>query len=353
MIEKMIQERNLPLLPKAEDLESWEKKRQKILETLCYEEYGEPVPAPEQLFVQVSESIPGILAGKADYTKLVLTAQLPGGEFSFPVHAMVPRSKTPVPAFVFLNFNSRVPDFYLPSEEICDGGFAVFSFGYEEVTPDNDDFSAGLAGVLGPRTDHSAGKISMWAWAAMRVMDYVSQLSFIDTSRVAVVGHSRLGKTALLAGALDPRFALVISNESGSCGAALSRAKKGENIERITSVFPHWFCPAFTKYADREESLPFDQHFLLALTSPRWLYVSSAAEDLWADPVSEFLSCVAASAVWEQLGMKGFCTPDHLPQEGECLTEGHIGYHLRSGEHYLSREDWQKFMQFFRGIRSI
>lgn len=177
-------------------------------------------------------------------------------------------------------------------------------------------------------------------------MDYAYTLDCFDFNRAAVVGHSRLGKTALWAGALDERFTHVISNNSGCSGAAITRQKKGERIRDIIRVFSRWFCDNYQKYVDKEELLPFDQHFLVAAIAPRKVYVASAIEDEWADPVSEFLSCYAASEVYEKLGLKGFISSDRLPEAGEYFHEGNIGYHLRKGTHYLSREDWNLFMDY-------
>jgi hypothetical protein len=179
-------------------------------------------------------------------------------------------------------------------------------------------------------------------------MDFIQTLEEVDKARIAVVGHSRLGKTALWCAAQDERFIMGISNESGCSGAAISRGKKGERIRDIVKTFPYWFCENYKEYVDNEENMPFDQHFLISAIAPRYVYVSSAIGDEWADPESEFLSCVAASDVYELFGVKGLVTEDRLPEVGTKLHEGRIGYHLRGGTHYLSRYDWQGFMEFMR-----
>lgn len=220
----------------------------------------------------------------------------------------------------------------------------------EDVTADNNDFCDGIAGVLyrGERKESDCGKIAIWSWAASRVMDYCRTLNCLDFSKAAVIGHSRLGKTALLTGMLDERFKFVISNNSGCTGAALSRGKAGEQVERINSEFPFWFAPNYAKYGGREYEMPFDQHYLLAACAPRYVYVGSAAEDIWSDPDSEYLACCAASEVYESLGMSGFVHPDRLPVTGDVLQEGSIGYHLRFGGHYFSREDWKYYFAFIK-----
>lgn len=334
---------------KVTEKEQWGQRRQEMKEIICREEYGLLPSPPRNMRTEILKKDDSFCAGKVSMSKVLLTVELEDGEYSFPIYCAIPKNNRPCPAFLHINFRDAVPDAYMPTEEICDNGFAVVSFCYKDVTSDDGDFSDGLAGVIyksTKRESDSPGKIAMWAWASMRVMDYMQTLDGIDKHNIAVVGHSRLGKTALLAGALDERFAFVISNDSGCSGAALSRGKTGETIKNICNSFPYWFCENYQNYVDREENLPFDQHFLLSLTAPRKLYVASAQDDSWADPESEFLSCVAAGSVYEFLGETGISCPDRLPQADESMHDGSIGYHMRKGEHYLSRYDWQKFMEY-------
>jgi len=178
------------------------------------------------------------------------------------------------------------------------------------------------------------------------MLDWALTQPQVDPRHVAVIGHSRLGKTALVAGMLDERFACVISNDSGCSGAAVTRGKPGEHIADITRNFPFWFCEHYQAYANNEQALPFEQDWLLAAIAPRLLLVGSAIEDEWAGPSHEYLGCVSASRAWEGLNQPGFVHPDRLPQVGDVLHEGAIGYHLRAGKHYLSREDWNRYMDF-------
>lgn len=259
----------------------------------------------------------------------------------------MPTAEGAHPFFVHINFRSDVPDRYMPTEELIDNGFAVLSFGYEDVTRDDGDFTSGLAGVLyenGKRAPHDAGKIALWAWAAMRCMDYAEHDERLDCAKSVVCGHSRLGKTALLTAALDTRFAFGYSNDSGCAGAALFRGKKGEQLDDIYRQFPFWFSESFGQYVGKTDALPFDQHYLLASIAPRYVYVASATGDDWADPASELLSCYAAAA-----GDKEAFPYEETSEDYDFnLHAGRIGYHRRPGLHYFSREDWNRFIAFFK-----
>lgn len=338
-IDSLLAERRLPNLPKT---------REEMLAILAKEEYGPYPPAPKSLSAEPIVSPTSQCAGHATYEETLLKADMGSFIASFPVRCVIPKRKPAagLPAFIFINFRQNVPDWYFPAEEIADNGFAVISLCYSDITRDADDgYSTGIAPDM-QRAFGATSKISLWAWACSRALDWALARGDIDPMRVAVVGHSRLGKTSLWAGANDERFSCVISNDSGCSGAAISRGKIGESIARISSVFPHWSVAAYKAYAEREYEAPFDQHFLLAAVAPRKLYVASASEDSWADPNSEYLGCCAASEAWLSAGKTGFVHPDRLPETGERFADGDIAYHLREGAHYISRQDWLWYMEF-------
>ncbi|MBR4863500.1 MAG: hypothetical protein IKU07_02895 [Oscillospiraceae bacterium] len=338
MLKELLAQRELPAL----------KSREEMLEVLLEEEYGQLPPKPESLTFEDAGPIHrSISAGRASCHKIIAHCVVNGKPFDFPFAAILPQDGGKYPFFVFLSFDSNIPDRYLPAEELVDNDFGILVLDYHAITSDNDDMTNGLAGVLfedGKRKPNDPGKIAMWAWGAQRLMDFAETQECLDTSCAIVAGHSRLGKTALLTGATDTRFAVAYSNNSGCSGAALSRGKEGETVAKICNRFPYWFCENYQKYANNESAMPFDQHYLLASIAPRCACVGSGTEDLWADPTSEYLSCVAAKAAFDG----DFAHPDRLPRPDEKYLQGTLGYHLRTGTHYFCRPDWHRLIEFVK-----
>ena len=359
-IEKLLQEANLPELQDAEQMKK----------ILLDNEYGYVPDIPYEMTVSEPTMLESRLCcGQAQVSKVDMTITTELGSHTFQVKRLLHTDGKKHPFFVFISFRYN-EQYYYPVEEIAQRGFSVLSFYYGEVTEDNDacpdsDFDDRLAKVLlknGRDQKDTCGKIAIWAWAASRVLDYAQTLPGLDLSQAAVIGHSRLGKTALVAGMMDERFRYVFSNDSGCSGAALARGslgvkkipgKYGETGETIKNIMGvgYWFCKKYKDFAQTCIPEGFDQHFLLATIAPRYVYVASAAMDGWASPDSEFLSCVAASKAWEEKGLTGFVHNGEMPDDDVIFPAGHIGYHRRPGHHFLSRTDWNRYMDFIERHR--
>jgi hypothetical protein len=234
-----------------------------------------------------------------------------------------------------------------PIEEFLKRGYAFATMYRGDIDPDVADGSVpGLRSAypeLANRGDNFSA-VAAWAWALSRSLDYLGTNHRIDAHRVAVFGWSRLGKAAVWAGATDRRFAAVLSNESGTGGAKLFRRGVGEDVHRLITLFPHWYCKNFRNYNGMDRELPFDQHLILSAIAPRPLYIGSAAEDHLSDPEGEFASAVLASAVYRFLGSSGLDSTT-MPKVGEAIT-GRISYHIRPGKHDVTDYDWQKYLDF-------
>ncbi len=229
-----------------------------------------------------------------------------------------------------------------PVDMIVSHGYALATVYYGDIFPDHKEGAAESILPHLPASNWNA--MGAWAYGMSRILDYLSKHPRIDAKRVALVGHSRLGKAALWAGAQDQRFAMVVGNDTGEGGAALSRRNFGETVKRLNTSFPYWFTRNYARYNDAVDQLPVDQHQLLALVAPRPLYITSATEDQWADPKGEFLSCAAASAVYRLLHTDGFAGEDYSLVESPVRSR--IGYHLRAGKHDITRYDWEQIIAF-------
>ena len=338
-----------PVIPENMDAAQWPAYRKQLIELFASEEYGRTPLPPKEVRSEILPFKGQGWAGKAEEYQVKLSFDTPKGEFSFPVSFVMPESGEQLPLVIYISFRPYPDAYHQPVEEIIDSGVALAAFCYEDVTSDDGDMANGLAGMFEREDGDSAawGKIGMWAYAASRVMDYARTLEAIDEARIFVAGHSRLGKTALWCAAQDERFAGAGINGSGCGGMAVTRGKQGETVKAITQHFPHWFCENYQKYAGRESEMPVDQHQLAALLAPRLLAVSNAEEDIWADPQSEFMALYEADKAYTLLGVPGLIAPAEYPAAGTKYPGGCIGYGLRRGRHFMSREDWGFFLKFW------
>lgn len=332
-------------------VQDWEMRRQELLTLLENHIYGKTPPVRSPGTGRIVHTDPKCCSGHARLESIEITAETEKGMYSYPMHLFMPEKPGRHPLFLLINFRPDPYDMYFPAEEIIDNGFALAVIHYNDMTSDDGDMANGLAGQFTRPTDGTGyGKINLWAWGASRALDYLLTREDVDTDHVAVIGHSRLGKTALWCAAQDTRFRYAFSNDSGCAGAALEHIKHAgaETTEVISRVFPYWFCENYRQYANHPEKMPFDQHFLLAAIAPRSVCVNSASQDDWADPYSEQLCCLAASPAWTHLGLRGFIGPETPAKIGESFHAGQVGYYLRDGVHFLGRSDWLQDMAFVK-----
>ena len=356
-------------------VKSWnEKRRPELLQLFETNIYGHSPARPKKLFVDPITPTAPALGGKAirKQVRVHFTgASSPGMDVLLYLPA---GHKGRVPVFVSLNFGgnqilSADPDVRLtqswvageghratetsrgsgasrwPIEQIVARGYAVATAYCGDIEPDYDGGISQSVRALFPKPGPGDwGAIAAWAWGLRRMADWLETDPDIDTRRMIVVGHSRLGKAAVWAGATDTRFALVISNCSGEGGYALSRRKFGEQVKDLNTRFPHWFAPNYAKYNDREDTLPVDMHELVALVAPRPVYAASAQEDLWADPHGEFLAAQAATPVYRLFGQPGI-ESSAMPAVNQPVIS-RIGYHIRTGKHDITLYDWERYMDF-------
>ncbi|HSI34418.1 MAG: alpha/beta hydrolase family protein [Phycisphaerae bacterium] len=342
----------------------WEAgERQRTLDLFATHVFGKTPARPAAMKFEVLLDDPKAMEGKATHKRVKITStDAAGKSYAFEASLMLPNgAKGPVPAFVLIN-NRPVASAdptrgekngFWPAEEIVARGFATAVFRTWDVDPDEKGDAARAKGVRGVWPD-GGGKVAdgdawatigAWAWGASRVMDWLETVPAVDAKRVAVIGHSRGGKTALWAGAQDVRFSVAISSCSGEGGASLSRRRLGERVAHLNKSFPFWFCGNYKKFDDKEDALPVDHHQLVALMAPRAVAIGSADTDLWADPRGEFLAVAHAGPVFALYGQPTVA-PAEMPALESPLNRGKLHYHVRKGGHNLLPQDWGYYMDF-------
>ena len=370
----------------------WNTRRKPELQALFqHYMYGYLPSKPGKWIVEeVLFTDPTFLDGKATLSESRLAFFAPDLKQRLHVLLVLPNKKSgPVPVFVGMNFCgnhalAKHPKIHIPEtwvykscagsenehatekgrgtqaetwnlDLIVDRGYALANFYSGDIDPDTADFSDGIEpafykpGQTSPGPS-DAGAISAWAWGYHRVIDFLIEKhsSAIDVKRIAAVGHSRNGKTTLLAAAMDDRIALAIPHQAGCGGTAPSRVaidrKDVETIRRINTVFPHWFCDNFVLFNETPDKLPFDQHCLLALCAPRPVLYSNAVEDQWANPDGQFEMLKGAAPVYALLGTTGLEVKER--PASRVLLDSKLGYFIRPGKHSMDREDWGIFLDY-------
>jgi hypothetical protein len=368
---------------KVKTKEEWVNKRRPELKKLFeHYMYGYMPAKPDNVKFVVERTDRQALGGKATLKEVTISFG-PAGTPKLHLMLFVPnKRKGPAPVFLGMNFcgnhtlvkdpKVRLPQAWLPShcpgvkdhkatdagrgtqvdvwaiEQTIDRGYAVATLYCGDADPDRADRREGIQPHLrkagqkpGP---HDWGTIAAWAWALQRAVDYLVTDPDIDATRIIIVGHSRLGKTALLAAAFDERVAMAIPHQAGCGGTAPSRGTVGESVKQINNSFPHWFNGAFKEFNTHPDKLPFDQHCLIALMAPRPVLLTNAVEDQWANPAGQFDMLKAAGPVYELLQVKGL-QDAKMPAVGR-LSAGRLGYYIRAGRHSMTPGDWRVFCDY-------
>jgi len=346
------------------DVKGWEvKRRPELLQLFRKYEYGNlPDMSDVEIQIRLADSRidKNTMDSQAIRRTIEITAIRKGIHFSFPAVIFIPdNAKEPVPCFLTVcnrGIQNADParhflsDFW-PAETIVARGYAAAEILTQDIAPDYDEgFTMGFHKLFPEytgfrRPDDAWGAISAWSWGASKVMDYLEKDPLINSKKVAIVGHSRGGKTALWTVAQDIRFAMAVSSCAGNSGDALARKSKGETIADITGRFPYWFCRNYQQFAHNEEKLPFDQHELIALIAPRFVYTTSKTFDAWAFPEGQFKSLLLASEVWKMYGKQGF-VDNTKPKPEHPISCDSIGYHIKTGIHDMNEYDWDLFLDF-------
>lgn len=336
----------------------WEKaRRPEVLRLFEDNIYGQLPTDYDSIRYTLNHENAKSMNGKAHLKEVLIEVFRHGKSVKINLVLFIPNNALkPAPAFLLINNRGKdqtdpsrtVKSEFWPAEEAIEAGYAIAAFHVSDLAPDDPKLFMNGALQLYPEqlsADNGMRAIGAWAWGASRVMDYFQKDPLIDKDRVAIVGHSRGGKASLWAAAQDERFALCITNCSGSTGAKLARREFGERIRRINSSFPHWFNTNYKKFNDKESLLPVDQHMLIGLIAPRPLYATNATEDLWADPKGTFLALKNAEDVYNLYRLKSALGPE-LSAPNSVIIQSPLGYHNSIGIHNMTAFDWNNFIKF-------
>lgn len=361
--------------------------RPEILKLMQRDQYGFMPPRPAKINFELREESDNALGGKAIRRQIRINLEDLGGKHHFDVLLYIPnKSPKPVPAIIGLNFGGNhtvtsEPEIFLcekwmrnvsrpdmtsrlhkafdwqrgkmasrwPVDKIIERGYAFATVYYGDIYPDyeyEDGSPDSIYQIFSKDSGFSSGPATIaWAWGNSRIFDCLETQPEIDKRKVAVTGHSRLGRTAVLTGALDTRFAAVLGNNAGEMGIALSRRVYGETVGLITGQFPYWFSPNLNKYAGKETELPLDRHQLAACIAPRLLYVAIAEGDKWGDPKGEFLGVYEASKVYKLFGSKKIPAMEDFKVGKQFIGDG-MGFHVREGPHDMNQTDWGYYLDY-------
>jgi hypothetical protein len=364
--------------------QQWTKQRRPELKVLFQHYMYGYLPAAPKSTATVGKSFNDALGGKASIKEVTIELGKPDAP---KIHVLVitpNAAKAPAPAIVGLNFcgnhtvlNDRRVSLnpnWIPTTQYCPGvvnnrateasrgkgidsewgiaetiarGYAVVAFYNGDLAPDTPDFTRGVFPhfqAANATKETSWGNVAAWAWGFHRVLDYLVTDKTIDKNRIALFGHSRMGKAAMFAAAMDERAALVFPHQAGMGGTSPNRGTVGESVKAINDRFPHWFNDTFPLFSDNPARLPFDQHCLVALMAPRPVLFSNAVEDTWANPAGQFEMLQVASKVYQFLGVEGL-QATQMPEPG-TIVKSRLGFFYRNGKHSTMAEDWQAFLEF-------
>ena len=358
MLKQDLKNRNLPKLLSREEM----------VEIIQREEYGYLPQNDFDIAVSNEKQMEHpFLSGNVCLSSVDLTLTNLNGSHTFPIHRILHCDSKKHPVILWIRFGKDDLDRGFPVEEIAKSEYDIITYCYNDITTDDGDFTTGIAPLVFPsgrKNGTDCGKIAIWAFANMRVLDYVLTLPNVDDKNIAILGHSRLGKTALYTGMMDERFSFVLSNNAGCAGDAIARGGsglpnsngdfdiekrfRGETLEIITRAFPFWFCENFLKHVKQGFGKDFDQHYVLASIAPRKVCVNASEQDYWADQKSEQLCCVAAAEAWVNHELYGIEDCDHYLTGGEKLLKGNVGFFMSPTVHSLSAHAWNGFMEFMR-----